>query len=142
MLTEYIRAAMRRAHYELMESGRFFGSIEPCRGCWGEGPTLEECREELRGAFQKIVKRAFSQRRKMMLKLLKEDWPEEKLALHATEVFLKPLERLAIYEADPVPLLPINHQPSVAKLLRRTGRLRLDCGKSFLPRKLTDKRPH
>src|SRR5213592_14532 len=47
--------------------------------------------------------------------------PEEKLALHATEVFLKPLERLAIYEADPVPLLPINHPPSVAKLLRRTG---------------------
>jgi len=38
--------------------------------------------------------------------------PEEKLALHATEVFLKPLERLEIYEADPVPLLPINHQPS------------------------------
>ncbi len=47
--------------------------------------------------------------------------PEEKLALHATEVFLKPLERLAIYEADPVPLLPISHPPSVAKLLRRTG---------------------
>src|SRR3989475_11065804 len=38
--------------------------------------------------------------------------PEEKLALHATEGFLKPLERLAIYEADPVPILPINQQPS------------------------------
>jgi heptosyltransferase-3 len=47
--------------------------------------------------------------------------PDEKLALHATEVFLKPLERLAIYDADPVPLLPINHPPSVAKLLRKTG---------------------
>jgi len=32
-------------------------------------------------AFVKIVKRAFSQRRKMMFKLLKEDWPEEKLAV-------------------------------------------------------------
>ena len=32
-----------------------------------------------RGAFVKIVKRAFSQRRKMMLKLLKQDWPLEKL---------------------------------------------------------------
>ena len=30
-------------------------------------------------AVTKIVKRAFSQRRKMMFKLLKEDWPEEKL---------------------------------------------------------------
>ena len=52
MLTEYIEAAMKRAHYELMENGRFFGSIAPCKGCWGEGATLEECREELRGALE------------------------------------------------------------------------------------------
>jgi heptosyltransferase-3 len=43
--------------------------------------------------------------------------PEEKLALHATAVFLKPLERLAIYDADPVPLLHINHQPSTLNQL-------------------------
>ena len=30
-------------------------------------------------AFTKIVKRSFSQRRKMMLKLLKQDWPAERL---------------------------------------------------------------
>lgn len=35
--------------------------------------------EEQRETFQKIVKLAFSQRRKMMLKLLKQDWPAEKL---------------------------------------------------------------
>jgi 16S rRNA (adenine1518-N6/adenine1519-N6)-dimethyltransferase len=35
--------------------------------------------ESRRGAFVKIVKRAFSQRRKMMLKLLREDWSAEKL---------------------------------------------------------------
>jgi len=35
--------------------------------------------ENQRETFVKIVKRAFSQRRKMMLKLLREDWPEEKL---------------------------------------------------------------
>ena len=34
---------------------------------------------ELWQAFFQIVKRSFSQRRKMMLKLLKEDWPMEKL---------------------------------------------------------------
>ena len=34
---------------------------------------------ELAMVFTKIVKRAFSQRRKMMFKLLKEDWPEAKL---------------------------------------------------------------
>ena|SRR5436190_8258945 len=35
--------------------------------------------ESWREVFKKIVKRAFSQRRKMMLKLLKEDWPDERL---------------------------------------------------------------
>ncbi len=43
--------------------------------------------------------------------------PDERLALHATEVFLKPLERLAIYDADPVPRLPINHQRSTLNRL-------------------------
>ena len=35
--------------------------------------------EEQRETFRKLVKKAFSQRRKMMLKLLKQDWPKEKL---------------------------------------------------------------
>ncbi len=35
--------------------------------------------ENQRATFRKIVKRAFSQRRKMMLKLLKAEWPKEKL---------------------------------------------------------------
>ncbi len=33
--------------------------------------------------------------------------PEESAATHATEVFLKPLQRLAIFEADPVPQLKL-----------------------------------
>jgi 16S rRNA (adenine1518-N6/adenine1519-N6)-dimethyltransferase len=37
--------------------------------------------KEQAATFVKIVKRAFSQRRKMMFKLLKEDWPEERLAV-------------------------------------------------------------
>ena len=52
MLTEYLAHAMRQAHYELMENGRFFGSIPPCQGAWGEGATLEECREELAEALE------------------------------------------------------------------------------------------
>src|SRR6185369_12607300 len=35
--------------------------------------------EQKHSAFEKIVKRGFSQRRKMMLKLLKQDWPTERL---------------------------------------------------------------
>lgn len=55
MLTDYIQAAMREAHYELMENGRFFGSIPSCQGAWGEGATLEESREELRGALESWI---------------------------------------------------------------------------------------
>ena len=40
-------------------------------------PSLVKAEEK--PVFTKIVKRAFSQRRKMMLKLLKEDWPEKGL---------------------------------------------------------------
>jgi 16S rRNA (adenine1518-N6/adenine1519-N6)-dimethyltransferase len=40
--------------------------------------------------FAKIVKRAFSQRRKMMLKLLREDWPAEKLERAFEKLQLSP----------------------------------------------------
>jgi predicted RNase H-like HicB family nuclease len=52
MLTEYIDHAMRRAHYELMENGRFFGTIPKCKGLWAEGKTLEKCREELQSVLE------------------------------------------------------------------------------------------
>ena len=55
MLTKYIECAMRRAHYELMENGRFFGSIPKCKGAWAEGRTLEDCREELRDVLEDWV---------------------------------------------------------------------------------------
>ena len=48
---------------------------------------------EQRAAFVKIVKRAFSQRRKMMLKLLKEDWAADKLAEAFVELKISPQER-------------------------------------------------
>jgi 16S rRNA (adenine1518-N6/adenine1519-N6)-dimethyltransferase len=49
--------------------------------------------ENLRGHFVKIVKRAFSQRRKMVFKLLKQDWPEEKLRAAFAELTISPQER-------------------------------------------------
>ena len=52
MLTAYIQRAMAKAHYELMENGRFFGSVPGCEGVWGQGKTLEACREELQSALE------------------------------------------------------------------------------------------
>lgn len=49
--------------------------------------------DEHRAAFVKIVKRAFSQRRKMMLKLLKQDWLPDKLAQAFAALDISPQER-------------------------------------------------
>lgn len=52
MLTEYIDHAMRKAHYELMENGRFFATIPRCTGLRAQGKTLEAGREELRSTLE------------------------------------------------------------------------------------------
>lgn len=53
-------------------------------------PLLDDRRHPV---FVKIVKRAFSQRRKMMMKLLKQDWPADKLAAVFGELNISPQER-------------------------------------------------
>lgn len=48
MLTEYIRAAMGRARYEILEDdGSFYGEIPGFDGVWANAETLEDCRDEL-----------------------------------------------------------------------------------------------
>jgi 16S rRNA A1518/A1519 N6-dimethyltransferase RsmA/KsgA/DIM1 with predicted DNA glycosylase/AP lyase activity len=47
----------------------------------------------VRGDFHAIVKRAFSQRRKMMFKLLKTDWPEAALLRAFERIGLSPQVR-------------------------------------------------
>lgn len=48
---------------------------------------------ELRPVFVRVVKLAFSQRRKMMLKLLKQQWPVEKLTAAFASLNISPQER-------------------------------------------------
>ena len=55
-----------------------------------EPPLLTD---EKRETFRRIVKKSFSQRRKMMLKLLKQDWPKDKLEAIFAELQISPLER-------------------------------------------------
>ena len=48
MLTKYMEAAMRHAHYEILpDDGSYYGEIPECRGVYANAPTLEECRSEL-----------------------------------------------------------------------------------------------
>ncbi|MBI4311720.1 MAG: type II toxin-antitoxin system HicB family antitoxin [Chloroflexi bacterium] len=52
MLTDYIRAAMRRAQYEKLKDGTFYGDIPGLRGVYANGDLLESCREELQSALE------------------------------------------------------------------------------------------
>jgi predicted RNase H-like HicB family nuclease len=48
MIREYIEAAMKRAHYELIEDEEpFYGEVPELQGVWATGKTLEECRQNL-----------------------------------------------------------------------------------------------
>ena len=48
MLTDYIRAAMRKARYEILpDDGTFYGEIPGFDGVYANADTLESYREEL-----------------------------------------------------------------------------------------------
>ena len=48
MITEYINAAMKNAHYEIIEDEEpYYGEIPKLKGVWATGKTLEECRDNL-----------------------------------------------------------------------------------------------
>ena len=81
------------------------GSFKIPPGCFFPSPDVDSAcvilerrtepllPENLRPVFLKIIKRAFSQRRKMMLKLLKMDWPREKLDAIFGTLNISPRER-------------------------------------------------
>lgn len=52
MLTEYVAAALRLAHYELMEDGQFFADVPELPGVWASASTLAACRDELREVIE------------------------------------------------------------------------------------------
>jgi predicted RNase H-like HicB family nuclease len=48
MLTQYIKAAMHKARYEiLLSDNSFYGEITDFDGVYANAETLEDCREEL-----------------------------------------------------------------------------------------------
>jgi len=56
MLTEYIKAAMQRARYEILPNGEgFFGKIDGFQGVWANSDALEGCREELQEVLEEWI---------------------------------------------------------------------------------------
>ena len=75
-------------------AGCFFPAPDVESGCLTltrrTPPLLDEAETK---RFVRVVKRAFSQRRKMMFKLLKADWPEDQLRAVFAQLGISPQER-------------------------------------------------
>lgn len=52
MITKYLREAMCRARYKILEDGTYYGWIEELPGVWASADSLEECREELESVVE------------------------------------------------------------------------------------------
>ena len=53
MLSEYLKAALAKAHYELLGCGEgFFGEIPGFQGVFAQADTLEACRDELASTLE------------------------------------------------------------------------------------------
>lgn len=56
MFIEYIKAAMDKATYEIIDDPEpFYGEIPELQGVWGTGKTLVACRDELMSALDWIA---------------------------------------------------------------------------------------
>ena len=91
ILTLLLQRTFEPADIFKISSGSFFPPPDVDSACL----TLARRRtpllpEALAPAYRKIVKRGFSERRKMMLKLLKHDWPAGTLQAAFTELGLPP----------------------------------------------------
>ncbi len=64
MLTEYITAALRRAHYEILPDGEgVYAEIRELPGVWANGDTVEDTGEDLRLALEGEVSELSPRRR-------------------------------------------------------------------------------
>jgi predicted RNase H-like HicB family nuclease len=56
MLTTYIKAALWKAHDEILLDGEgYFGTIDGLQGVWANADTVEDCREELREVLEEWI---------------------------------------------------------------------------------------
>jgi predicted RNase H-like HicB family nuclease len=52
LLTDYIRVAMRRATYEILPDGTFYGEIPGLQGVYDNAVSLDDCRQELQEVLE------------------------------------------------------------------------------------------
>lgn len=47
MITQYVQQALRRARYEKLEDGTYYGEVPRLRGVLATARNLKECRKQL-----------------------------------------------------------------------------------------------
>lgn len=64
MLTHYIENLIKKAHYELLEDGTYYGEIAGVRGVWANEDSLWECEQTLRDVLEEwlIIKLKLNER--------------------------------------------------------------------------------
>lgn len=56
MLIEYLQAALRHAHYEILpDDGTYYGEVPEFNGAYANAETLEACRDELQEVLEEWV---------------------------------------------------------------------------------------
>jgi len=56
MLTQYLKAALRKAHYEILaDDEQYYGEIADCNGVYATASTLEACRDQLEEVLEEWV---------------------------------------------------------------------------------------
>ncbi|CAB1129976.1 conserved protein of unknown function [Candidatus Hydrogenisulfobacillus filiaventi] len=52
LLSAYIRAALARARFDILDSGEVYVEIPDCRGVWAAGPDTGTAYENLQGVLE------------------------------------------------------------------------------------------
>ena len=56
MLSNYIKAALNHAKYEILEEdGSFYGEIPECNGVYAQSDSLENCRAEIEEVLEEWI---------------------------------------------------------------------------------------
>lgn len=56
MVSEYLAAALHKAHYEILaEDSSYYGEISGFEGVYANAESLEACREELREVLEEWI---------------------------------------------------------------------------------------
>jgi predicted RNase H-like HicB family nuclease len=92
VLTEYIKAALKRTEYKKLEDGTWFAEIIGFQGVWANAESVEACRNELREVLEEWL----------MLKIRAGDRPKTLSPAGSVYVMLSlNLEGSESHESDP-----------------------------------------